>query len=102
MTKLIGTVALAGFLAVGPSLAKPLTYVLPDDTAALRSAPHPGFEAAGNNCLSCHSVDYIGSQPPKRGAAFWQAEVAKMVKVYHAPIDEADAKLISEYLAQAY
>jgi hypothetical protein len=34
-------------------------------------------------------VDYIAMQPPGKGAAFWESEVTKMVKVYHAPINEA-------------
>ena len=41
-------------------------------------------------------------QPPGKGKAFWEAEVTKMIKVYHAPITEADGKVISEYLASTY
>ncbi len=84
----------------GFALAKPRTYQLPDETAVLR--PGPGMDTAQNNCMSCHSVDYINFQPPKKGQAFWDAEVQKMIKVYHAPIDEADAKAIAEYLAKTY
>lgn len=102
MSKSIVAASVAVLLAAFPAVAKPLTYTLPDDTAELRASKHPGFDAAGNNCMSCHSVDYINTQPPKRGAAFWETEVTKMIKVYHAPIDEADAKAIADYLAQAY
>ena len=84
------------------ALAKPLTYTLPDETAVLRPGPEAGFEAAKNNCMTCHSVDYIQTQPPKKGAAFWDAEVTKMIKVYKAPIDEKDAKAIADYLTQTY
>jgi sulfite dehydrogenase (cytochrome) subunit B len=80
--------------------AKPLTYVLPEETATLR--PGPGMETAQNICMSCHSVDYINTQPPRRGSEFWEAEVKKMIKSYHAPISEADAKTIADYLAKAY
>jgi sulfite dehydrogenase (cytochrome) subunit B len=80
--------------------AKPLTYVLPEETATLR--PGPDMEVAQNNCMSCHSVDYINTQPPRRGKEFWEAEVKKMVKSYHAPISEADAKTIADYLAKTY
>lgn len=86
----------------GVAFAKPLTYVLPDETAVLRPGPEPGFEAAKNNCMACHSVDYVQTQPPKKGAAFWDAEVTKMIKVYKAQIDEKDAKAIADYLAQTY
>jgi hypothetical protein len=62
----------------------------------------PGSEAARNNCSTCHSTDYIAFQPPKQGRAFWEAEVVKMIKVYHAPIEEAEAKAIVDYLAETY
>lgn len=82
--------------------AKSRTYALPEDTAELRAGSGAGFEATKNNCQSCHSVDYILTQPPKKGQAFWDAEVTKMIKTYHAPIDEADSKAIAEYLATVY
>ncbi len=79
---------------------KPLTYVLPEETATLR--PGPGVETARDICASCHSVDYINTQPPRSGKEFWEAEVKKMIKSYHAPISEADAKTIADYLAKTY
>lgn len=106
MTKTILAAVIGGALGIGVGFgidlaaARPLTYQLPDETATLRSGP--GVEAAQNNCLSCHSVDYITMQPPKKGKAFWEAEVTKMIKVYHAPIGEEDAKAITDYLAQTY
>ena len=84
----------------GVSYAKDLTYTLPDDAPTLR--PGPGMELAQNNCMTCHSVDYINTQPPNRGKAFWVAEITKMIKVYHAPINDADAMAIADYLAKAY
>jgi mono/diheme cytochrome c family protein len=80
--------------------AEPLTYDLPEETAVLK--PGPGLDAAQSNCVACHSADYIAMQPPKRGRAFWDAEVTKMIKTYGAPIAEADAKTIADYLAQTY
>ncbi len=82
--------------------AASLSYALPDETAQLRPGQGPAFEATQSNCVACHSADYIATQPPRRGAGFWQTEVSKMVKLYHASIGEADAKLIVEYLAKAY
>jgi hypothetical protein len=52
--------------------------------------------------MSCHSVDYINTQPPQSGKEFWEGEVKKMIKSYHAPISEADAKAIADYLAKTY
>lgn len=91
----------AAFLAVeGVCYAKPLTYGLPEVTLSFR--PGPGMETAQNNCITCHSADYISTQPPNMGKAFWEAEVTKMIKSYHAPVSEADAKTIADYLARTY
>jgi mono/diheme cytochrome c family protein len=86
--------------AAGVTCASPLTYTLPEETATLR--PGPGMQTVQNNCLTCHSVDYISTQPPNRGKPFWQAEVTKMIKAYHAPINDADAQAIVDYLAKTY
>jgi sulfite dehydrogenase (cytochrome) subunit B len=88
------------FAPISGAGAKPLTYQLPEETATLR--PAPDMEAAQNNCTACHSVDYIETQPPKRGRAFWEGEVNKMIHSYHAPISDADAKAIVDYLARVY
>ncbi|HEY8008933.1 MAG TPA: cytochrome c [Methylocella sp.] len=85
---------------VGVSYAKDLTYTLPEESSTLR--PESGVERAQNNCVTCHSVDYINTQPPNRGKAFWVAEITKMIKVYHAPINDADAMAIADYLAKTY
>ena len=74
-------------------------YQLPNETADLK--PGPGVETA-ILCRACHSADYISTQPSKRGKAFWEAEVQKMIKVYKAPIDPADAAAIVDYLAATY
>jgi sulfite dehydrogenase (cytochrome) subunit B len=89
----------AGLLAVA---AKPISYDLPEETAALE--PGPGVEAAQGNCTACHSADYIKTQPRGPGFEkdFWQAEVTKMIKAYGAPIDERDAGKIVDYLAATY
>jgi sulfite dehydrogenase (cytochrome) subunit B len=92
--------AFAVLLTAGAGAAKPLTYPLPEEATTLR--PGPEIEAARNNCASCHSVDYIATQPPKRGRAFWEAEVNKMIHAYHAPISAAEAEAIIEYLAETY
>jgi mono/diheme cytochrome c family protein len=80
--------------------ANPVIYNLPDETAKFEAGP--GVELAEVNCSACHSADYISTQPPKQGKAFWQAEVTKMIKVYGAPIAEQDVNKIAEYLAATY
>nr|WP_310523780.1 hypothetical protein [Polymorphobacter sp.] len=49
------------------------------------------------NCLACHSADFVRGQPVLT-AAEWTAEVAKMRKVYKAPIAEADDAAIVAWL----
>lgn len=80
--------------------AAPVPYRLPRETAELKQAP--GADVATAQCGLCHSVDYITTQPPGRGAAFWQASVTKMIRVYGAPVSEADAATIASYLAANY
>jgi hypothetical protein len=84
------------------SAAKPVGYQLPEEIAAFK--PGPNLETVQNNCSACHSADYIKTQPqgPKFKQDFWQAEVTKMIKVYGAPIDEADVSKIVDYLAATY
>ena len=88
------------FAVVGVAIAKPVTYAIPAETAQLR--PGPGQDTAQNNCMACHSADYIAIQPPKKGKPFWEAEVTKMIKTYKATISDDDAKVIADYLASTY
>ncbi len=101
------TLALTAALASRPhSLAAPKSYegtgADRDPTGAEGRHARGGLRGAQANCLVCHSVDYIAMQPPGKGAAFWESEVTKMVKVYHAPIDEGQAKAIAAYLTDTY
>jgi mono/diheme cytochrome c family protein len=92
---------IAGF-GFGAVTAAPINYKLPDETSAFK--PGPNLEVVQNNCTACHSADYINTQPrgPKFKKDFWQAEVTKMIKVYGAPIDDADVPKIVDYLAATY
>lgn len=94
-------VAMTAFLEM-PAFcaAETLTYSLQQETVTLRAGP--GQEAAGANCVACHSVDYIERQPPNMGRAFWQGVVNKMIASYQAPIDDAAAAAIVDYLAATY
>jgi hypothetical protein len=87
---------------VGPTGAKPIAYKLPNETAAFK--PGPNLDVVQNNCTACHSADYVKTQPrgPKFKRDFWQAEVTKMIKVYGAPIEDADVGKIVDYLTQTY
>ncbi len=98
---LLLTLAAAACLG-GLASAAPISYKLPDETAVFK--PGPNLEVVQNNCTACHSADYVSTQPrgPKFKKDFWQAEVTKMIKVYGAPIDDADVGKIVDYLAATY
>ena len=98
---LLGLAALASLAIVSVS-AKPLNYELPEETASFK--PGPNLEVVQGNCGSCHSSDYIATQPegPKYKKEFWQAEVTKMINVYGAPIEAADVPKIVDYLTATY
>ena len=61
-----------------------------------------GRDAVEANCAACHSLDYIQMNSPFLNAAGWDAAVTKMIKTFGAPIDDADAKAIADYLKANY
>ncbi|MBS0326104.1 MAG: cytochrome c [Proteobacteria bacterium] len=93
---LVGTLAALG--AAAPAAA--LKIELPVETAAFKRGP--GADAANEQCRTCHSVDYITTQPRDKPLAFWKAEVEKMKKVYGAPIPDDRIDELADYLARNY
>jgi sulfite dehydrogenase (cytochrome) subunit B len=75
------------------------TPALADD---VKLKPGPGLDKLEANCQACHTLAYIPMNSPFLSAAGWDAEVAKMRGPYGAPIDDADAKAIAEYLKANY
>ncbi len=64
--------------------------------------PGSGLDKVEGNCGACHSLAYIEMNSPFLDGAGWQAEVTKMIKAMGAPIPDADAKAIVEYLTKNY
>jgi len=100
MRTVVTGAALVLVLALGAA-AEEKTITLPPDHAYARLIPGPGNEQTQQQCRFCHSTDYIVMQP-QGDAKQWGGIVTKMIKVYGAPISEADAKAITEYLATTY
>jgi mono/diheme cytochrome c family protein len=69
---------------------------------AITLKPGPALDKVQANCSSCHSLDYIPMNSPFLNTAGWNAEVTKMIKAMGAPIGDADAKAIVDYLAKNY
>ncbi len=68
----------------------------------IKLKPGPGLQQVEGNCGACHSLAYIPMNSAFLNAAGWNAEVTKMIKAMGAPIPDADAKAIEEYLAKNY
>lgn len=64
-------------------------------------ADGPGRAEVQIYCNTCHTTRYITMQPPLP-AATWDAEVQKMIKALGAPISDADARKITQYLQEHY
>ena len=72
------------------------------DEASVELKKAPGLDKVVSNCGTCHSLDYIQMNSPFMSAATWDAEVTKMIKAYGAPISDADAAAIKDYLKANY
>lgn len=79
--------------------AGPETISDPSQLPALAEAP--GKDAFLANCVNCHSVRYVVTQP-RFSRKVWKAEVTKMVDAYKAPISSAQQDQIVNYLVAGY
>lgn len=86
-------IAFVAALLAGPALA---------DEQEIKLKPGPGLDKVESNCAACHTLAYIPMNSPFLKPAQWDAEVTKMIKAYGAPIEDADAKAIAEYLKASY
>jgi mono/diheme cytochrome c family protein len=88
------------------AIAAVVTAVLPGAAAAdeksIQLKPGPGLDKVESNCSGCHSLDYVPMNSAFLNAAGWDAEVAKMINAFGAPIDQADVKAIADYLKSNY
>lgn len=93
--------ALIGAITLGLALpAITLHALAAEKPIQLKKAA--GLDKVEANCGSCHSLDYIQMNSPFPSAALWDAEITKMIKVFGAPIEDADAKAIGDYLKKNY
>ena len=62
----------------------------------------PGLDKVRQNCIACHSLDYIPLNSPFLDQKGWEATVVKMQKAYGAPVPQQDVAPIATYLATYY
>lgn len=97
-----GARGLTGDMTASKTLGEqPVTFVPPEDITPAELADD-GASLVVATCSACHSLEYITTQPRGMGEKFWQDSVTKMVKVYAAPIDQADADAIARILADRF
>ena len=81
--------------------AKELKIELPEETIALKQSNLSGYQLVQQNCLTCHSTQYIQYQPPS-SRTYWEATVKKMKQPFGATFDDKDIPAMVEYLAKTY
>lgn len=77
----------------------PQKIELPPETGSFKLAP--GAEIANGQCLTCHSVEYVSTQPPMP-RPFWAASVKKMMDKYSAPVPAEQVEPLVDYLVVNY
>ena len=70
-----------------------------EEKVALKDAP--GRDKA-QQCLACHSLDYIQMNSRFLDKAGWTASVNKMINAFGAPIAKEDVDAIATYLSENY
>ena len=90
----------AALLMAAPAFA--LDIDLPSETSLFKPSELPGYALAQRNCMTCHSVHYIQSQPPASPRAYWEATVKKMKKPFGAQFPDAEIPDMVDYLVKTY
>src|SRR5215472_15799879 len=76
-----------------------LEIQLPPETTSFKQ--DIGAEIANAQCLVCHSVEYVSTQPPMP-RAFWKSSIQKMQQKYSAPIPDDQVEALADYLTRNY
>ena len=88
--------------ALAPYSVIALGIQLPPETAVFKPSYLPGYILAQRNCMTCHSVHYIQSQPPASPRDYWEATVKKMKVPFGAKFADEDIPAIVDYLVKTY
>jgi hypothetical protein len=92
----------SAFIAITTAVTAFIGISATAEEKPVRLRQAPGLDKVEAHCGACHSLDYVQMNSPFLTAAGWDAEVAKMINAFGAPIDQADAKVIVDYLAKNY
>jgi len=72
------------------------------DETRIQLKDAPGRVTVMQNCGNCHSLDYIPLNSVFLDRKVWEAEVAKMINAFGAPIAKEDVSTIVDYLSKNY
>jgi sulfite dehydrogenase (cytochrome) subunit B len=71
-----------------------------EETIRLRDGG--GRDITAGRCAVCHSLDYLANNAPVMDRTGWQKIIQKMRDKFGAPISDAEAQQILDYLAGSY
>lgn len=94
---LVGAIAAAALPA-----AFALDITLPPETATYKPSDLPGYRLVQQNCMTCHSAQYVQYQPPTSPRGYWEATVKKMKHPFGAPFADEDIPAMVDYLVKTY
>jgi len=86
-------------LWAGSNETNVVKIALPLETGVFKA--EPGATLANAQCLTCHSIEYVVTQPPMP-RPFWAASVKKMREKYGASIPEDQIEPLVSYLAKNF
>ena len=93
-------VPLAALTAALLGLAARTPAAPPEQLTHLTDAP--GHDLTVGRCIICHSLEYIPANAPAMNRGAWQKTIQKMRERFGAPITDAEAQQILDYLAANY
>jgi sulfite dehydrogenase len=88
--------------ALAPYSAIALDIQLPPETSVFKPSELPGYSLVQRDCMTCHSVHYIQSQPSASPRGYWEATVKKMKVPFGAKFADEDIPAIVDYLVKTY
>lgn len=89
------------FAAMLSMAARPVRYAPLPEAVPADLTGNDG-DVVVRNCTGCHSLEYIVTQPRGKGAQFWRDSVTKMITVYKAPVEPAEAEAVTAALAAKF
>ncbi|MBS0253676.1 MAG: cytochrome C [Proteobacteria bacterium] len=94
IARIAGCVAILALIGAAPGASGRVVHYQPREETIPPILSDEASQIVVANCMSCHSLDYLTTQPRGKGTKFWRDEVTKMIAVYKAPVEPADADAI--------